>query len=289
MNQLSKHLLFFLASLSLVGCRQNLASENSSSCNSVVPPLNLESTSVQENPSISSRVVETILWDENVDSLLQVSLGKFINRLPVLTADEYIANNTHNDKYDLEITTIYCFSSDAATLAKVYKSALSMDHFPVEKDSETGYFSGFKRVAIDSLLCLSYGSFKQEDKQGVVLSTWIQHDKEKEFPQDDVYDFIYDEVPVPQARYYSHAIRQTAYTTMLEIDCYDIDRSAYHQYATTLEEEGYDIQDYGDAYSAIDPTKYFGIQFSYYSAEESIEVGFEGDMSVMVMLIYLMK
>ncbi len=290
MRNITKQIPLIFVALAMASCGQTATSSTPISSLEESSITSTEVSSDTEETSSSSKSVEEAkYWSVEVDSLLEESLGKYIKDLPVLTADSYIASNIHNETYDIDVTTIYCFGNSASTMAKTYKAALTMYHFQMTLDEKTNFYSGLTRVADDSLLCLSYGAFQRENEQGVVISCWIQHDKYKEFPQDDVYDFLYEEVPEPSARYYAHSIRQASGMTMLEIDCYDINLSDYHAYATLLDEQGFDVVDYGDAYSAIDPKQYYGIQFSYYSAEESIEVGFEGDMSVMVMLIYLMK
>lgn len=246
---------------------------------------NSSETSSTESASTPEEV--TYLWDEETDNNLKETLGDAYVNVPVLSCDSFTSINGVNASNDMPYTAIFCESSKPETLLKVYRSVMNMAEYTVTEE-EDGFVYVNRRYDFTSIV---YGAFGltaspiDSNKQCLSLLFFLVRDKVIDYPDEDVMNFLGISIPEVKADYYQYYITSSMGMDVMMMYCYGTTNKNLNDFYDQLVSEGYDIQDYG-VISAIHDDYGVGIQYEYLSATEAAEMGFEGDMPVLQMILY---
>ena len=228
---------------------------------------NLESVESPQSLSIVSQE-ERYLWSKEVDALLKVSLGEYMDILPPIEAERYEARNDYNKTYEITFTSIAAYGERISpSTPKFYSLGLELQGFSREYDENSGFYSCSKVVSYTTLVVAQIGY--DEKSACLVMSAYVFPFLKDEFPFDKAYDFVKANIPDPGLPYY-----QSELTSMYGVPCLaiygfpeegeTIAPSIGPDYCSILEDEGYEI-DYSYAsygsYYAIDEKETFSIQF----------------------------
>lgn len=216
----------------------------------------------------SASIEEKYLWSKEVDALLKVSLGEYMDILPPIEAERYEARNDYNKTYEITFTSIAAYGERISpSTPKFYSLGLELQGFSREYDENSGFYSCSKVVSYTTLVVAQIGY--DEKSACLVMSAYAFPFLKDEFPFDKAYDFVKANIPDPGLPYY-----QSELTSMYGVPCLaiygfpeegeTIAPSIGPDYCSILEDEGYEI-DYSYAsygsYYAIDAKETFSIQF----------------------------
>lgn len=204
-----KRMTFFLLPLLLIlaGCQR----EKNSGEPSLTNPSSVETSEIlnhllQKNYLLTE--APTYRFSQEVDALLEESLGEFIAELPVCTGTSYSGKNEYISKYDLTATALYCYSDyDPNDLVKTYKAVLKRNDFTLQKVSEGESPWAIKRVSPNQILCVIFDSFSSTQGKGLRMTVYIRKDKQTTFPNNQVKAFVGEEIPVAPASYYTAQVQ----------------------------------------------------------------------------------
>lgn len=269
--------------LILAGCQR----EKNSGEPSLTNPPSAETSEIlkpsasEELPSLTE--APTYRFSQEVDALLEESLGEFIAELPVCTGTSYSGKNEYISKYDLTATALYCYSDyDPNDLVKTYKAVLKRNDFTLQKVSEGESPWAIKRVSPNQILCVIFDSFSSTQGKGLRMTVYIRKDKQTTFPNNQVKAFVGEEIPVAPASYYTAQVQSNRGIKALIIACYDPKSSILKDYSKLLTDNGYTYtssQQYAEKGNV-------GISLAYRKKEESIESGFDGDRDIFLIAVY---
>lgn len=226
--------------LILAGCQREKNSGEPSLTN---PPSGetseiLKPSASEELPSLTE--APTYRFSQEVDALLEESLGEFIAELPVCTGTSYSGKNEYISKYDLTATALYCYSDyNPNDLVKTYKAVLKRNDFTLQKVSEGESPWAIKRVSPNQILCVIFDSFSSTQGKGLRRTVYIRKDKQTTFPNDQVKAFVGEEIPVAPASYYTAQVQSNRGLKALIIACYDPKSSILEDYSKLLTDNGY--------------------------------------------------
>ena len=260
---------FFLAVMSglvlfLSSCGENTLNVSSFS----------EETSIEETTQSSSlSPTEKILWNDEVDALLGVSLGNYSSYLPVLYADYYEGDNALNERYGITYTSIICLGEGMEDGAKNYSRALSLLSFDVSYNDEYKSYGAIKRVAFDSLMQVTFfSSINKDNRNYTGIACWIYHDKVTKFPSEEVNAFLGEDIPVIEAPFYSFSKTEYLGTAIFCLYCYGLESSSYDDYKSMLAEDSWTIEEESGVGVATSSSKKCGLNFGFQELEDGTNV-----------------